>query len=183
MKLSRLLLFAAACCAVVIALGAALDLSGVFRFGHHLSTTTYATRSELIKEWDKSAPWLPNDATGIQIKEVKEYGPTFDPAILRSTSHSSLNPALCVQASRLSSPAFTAPWSPGTNVPKVFVCGDWDVIPTEDGWFGWTKNSQRERAAAAQDGQQANERRAIRPGKTDGPYTGIRLPISRRSVT
>ena len=40
--------------------------------------------------------------------------------------------------------AFTASWSPDADVPKVYVCGDWDVTPTSDGWFGWTKNSPQE---------------------------------------
>lgn len=150
MKFSRLLLIAAALgAAVIIVLFVVLDITDVFRLGHPVSSTTYATEIELVKDWDKSAPWLPDDATDIQIKEVKQYGPEFDPAILRAVSHSALNPALCAQTSRLTSPTFTASWSPDADVPKVYVCGDWDVTPTSDGWFGWTKNSPQERAAAA----------------------------------
>jgi hypothetical protein len=37
------------------------------------------TPIELVKDWDKSAPWLPYDATDIQIKEVKQYGPGVRP--------------------------------------------------------------------------------------------------------
>ena len=60
-----------------------------------------------------------------------------------------LNPTLCARTARLTHPTFTAPWSPNTDVPTVYVCGEWDVIPTADGWFGWTKNSPQEQAAAA----------------------------------
>lgn len=148
-KFSRLLLITAALGAAVIIVLFVLDVTDVFRLGHPVSSTTYATKIELVKDWDKSAPWLPDDATDIQIKEVKQYGPEFDPAILRAVSHSALNPALCAQTSRLTSPTFTASWSPDADVPRVYVCGDWDVTPTSDGWFGWTKNSPQERAAAA----------------------------------
>lgn len=144
---SPLLVIAAATLAIV-ALFVFLDVTDVFRLGHPVSSTTYASKAELVKNWDKAAPWLPNDATDIQVKEVKQYGPEFDPAILRAISSSALNPALCAETRRLTSPAFTASWSPDTNVSKVYVCGAWDVIPTSDGWFGWTKNSPQEQAAA-----------------------------------
>jgi hypothetical protein len=146
---SPLFVTAGAIVAAIVALFVFLDVTDVFRLGHPVSSTTYASKAELVKDWDKSAPWLPGDATSIQVKEVKQYGPGFDPAILRAISRSALNPAMCAQTSRLSSPAFTASWSPDADVPKVYVCGDWDVIPTSDGWFGWTKNSPQERAAAA----------------------------------
>jgi hypothetical protein len=92
MKFSRLLLIAAALgAAVIIVLFVVLDIKDVFRLGHPVSSTTYATKIELVKDWDKSAPWLPDDATDIQIKEVKQYGPEFDPAIL-AVSRSALKP-------------------------------------------------------------------------------------------
>jgi hypothetical protein len=149
--ISRSPLFAVAVAIVVaiVALFVFLDVADVFRLGHPVSSTTYASKAELVKDWDKSAPWLPGDATGIQVKEVKQYGPGFDPAILRAISRSALNPALCAQTSRLTSPALTASWAPDADVPKVYACGDWDVIPTPDGWFGWTKNGPQEQAAAA----------------------------------
>ncbi|WP_210098914.1 hypothetical protein [Microbacterium phyllosphaerae] len=31
----------------------------------------------------------------------------------------------------------------------VFACGDWSVVASDDGWFGWTPNSEEERNAAA----------------------------------
>jgi hypothetical protein len=122
MKFSRLLLIAAALgAAVIIVLLVDLDITDVIRLGHPVSSTAYATKTELVKDWDKSAPWLPDDATAIQIKEVNQYGPEFDPAILRAVSRSALNPALCAQTSRLTSPTFTASWSHDADVPKVYV--------------------------------------------------------------
>jgi hypothetical protein len=145
----RLFLAAAGIVVGIIALLVVLDVADVFRLGHPMSSTTFASKAELVKSWDKSAPWLPDDATHIQIKEVKQYGPKVDPAILRATSHDALNPTLCAKTSRRTSPAFTASWSANTDVATVYVCGTWDVTPTANGWFGWTKNSPQERAAAA----------------------------------
>ena len=147
--LRTLLLAAALGALAMIGLLAVLDATGLFRFGHPMSSTTYASKAELIKSWDKTAPWLPDDATHIQIKEVKQYGPNYDPAILRAASHDALNATVCARTARLTHPTFTASWSPDTDVPTVYVCGEWDVIPTADGWFGWTKNSPQEQAAAA----------------------------------
>ena len=64
MKFSRLLLIAAGlAAAVIIVLFVVLDVTGVFRLGHPCSSAAYGTKTELVKDWDKSAPWLPDDAT------------------------------------------------------------------------------------------------------------------------
>lgn len=144
----RTLLVAVALGGAVVVLLALLDLTGLFRFGHPMSSTTYASRAELVKSWDKTAPWLPDDATHIQIKEVKQYGPEYDPAILRTDSHEALSPTLCAKTDRITHPTLTASWSPDTDVQTVYVCGTWDVSQTPNGWFGWTKNSPQERAVA-----------------------------------
>lgn len=144
MRRSRLLTVAGVIVAAIVGLFAVLDVTGIFRFGSSVSSTTFATKADLTREWDKSAPWLPGDGNGIRVKEVKRYGPHWDPAILRANSHRPLNPARCAKASRLSSPVLTAPWSPSTHLAKVWVCGDWDVIHTPEGWFGWTPNSPQE---------------------------------------
>lgn len=34
------------------------------------------------------------------------------------------------------------------DADTVFACGDWSVIPTGDGWYGWTPNSAEERSTA-----------------------------------
>jgi hypothetical protein len=146
---SRLSAITGGLLAVIVALFAVLYATDTFRFGSSTFSTTYPTRADLARDWDKSAPWLPNNATDIHVKEVKRYGPKWDPAIVRAVSHSPLNPALCAQTKRLSSPVLTAPWSPNTNVAKVWVCREWDVIPTTNGWFAWTINSPQEQAAAA----------------------------------
>lgn len=141
---SRLWTIAAVIVAAIIVLFAVLDVTDIFRFGSSVSTTTFATKADLTRGWDKSAPWLPSDVTDIRVKEVKRYGPRWDPAILRAASHRPLNPALCAKTRRLSSPVLTAPWSPSTHLAKVWVCGAWDVIPTAQGWFGWTPNGPQE---------------------------------------
>jgi hypothetical protein len=146
---SRLLTMAGIVVGAILLLFVILDATDTFRFGSSVSSTTYATRAELTRNWNKSVAWLPNDATEIRVKEVKRYGPKWDPAILLALSDSSLNPTLCAQTKRLSSPVLTAPWSLNTNHGEVWVCGNWDAIPTTNGWFAWTVNSPQEQAAAA----------------------------------
>jgi len=134
-----------AMCAALIVTGAAI-LSGcsVFHIGHTISENHYDDKAQLLAEWEKSAPWLPDDATDIKIKEATDYGPEFDPAILETKSDTDLDPEQCAEIDRVSSPAFTASWSPDTNVARVFVCGGWDVIAIDGGWFGWTANTPEE---------------------------------------
>jgi hypothetical protein len=146
---SRLMAVAGVIVAAIVALFVFLDVADIFRFGSSVSSTSYATKADLIKTWDKSAPWLPNDATDIWVKEIKRYGSKWDPAIIRTVSHRPLNPALCTETNRLSSPVLTASWSPDANISQVYVCSEWDVIPTSNGWFGWTLNSPQEQTAAA----------------------------------
>lgn len=149
MRWSRLLAILGVVAAAIVALFVVLDVADIFRFGSSVWSTSYATKADLTHHWDKSAPWLPNDATDIQVKEIERYGPGWDPAILRAVTQSTLNPALCAETNRLSSPVLTAPWSPNTSVSKVYVCGNWDVIPIPNGWFAWTLNSPQEQTAAA----------------------------------
>jgi hypothetical protein len=32
------------------------------------------------------------------------------------------------------------------EMDKVFACGDWSVVRTDDGWLGWTPNAPDEAA-------------------------------------
>jgi hypothetical protein len=110
------------------------------------SSVEFATATEVATEWDKTAPWLPEDATDIQIRQSAEG----DPAVLLSTSDAALDPSLCVETERKSAPTFTEDWSPDSYVDTIFACGDWAVIPTDTGWYGWTPNHPDEKAASLQ---------------------------------
>lgn len=124
-----------------------LALTGCASFTDALqneSSQKFDSTTQLVAEWDKTAPWLPADATEIQTKETT-HG---DPAVLLSTSASELDPSQCVEMERQSAATFTEDWSPSSFVDTIFACGDWAVIPTEEGWYGWTPNHPDERAAS-----------------------------------
>jgi len=127
-----------------IAALAAIALSGcaVMDDLRHESSTDFATVSELSDGWDKAAPWLPADASDIRTREATNG----DSAILRATTDTELDPAKCAEIDRQSAPVYEQDWSPNAFVDTAWVCGDWTVIPTDDGWFGWTPNDPDEKA-------------------------------------
>ena len=54
-----------------------------------------------------------------------------------------------METERTSAPTWTLDDGPSAYEAKtVFVCSDWSVIPSDDGWFGWTPNSDEEKASA-----------------------------------
>jgi len=108
------------------------------------SASTFETTSELAKKWDKSAPWLPSDATTISVRESL----AGDPAVLLATSAEALDASMCAETERRSAPAFSLDGSPSPYTDTVFVCGDWAVIATDGGWFGWTPNHPDEQKDA-----------------------------------
>jgi hypothetical protein len=132
---------------VILGAMSALALAGCAAIGDTLqneSSIEFDTAAEVADEWEDTAPWLPDDATRIQIHQSVGGGP----AILLSTSEGELDPSLCVETERKSAATFTQDWSPESYVDTVFACGDWAVIPTETGWYGWTPNHPDERAAS-----------------------------------
>ncbi|WP_179872894.1 hypothetical protein [Microcella indica] len=104
----------------------------------------FSSTADLVADWEKSAPWLPEDATGIRIRET----PDAAPATLLATSSTALDPAVCIETERLSGPTFALDGAPSPYTDSAFACGEWTVIPTDDGWYGWTPNHPDERAAA-----------------------------------
>jgi hypothetical protein len=109
------------------------------------SAVEFDTAADVADEWDKSAPWLPEDATDIRIHQASQG----DPAVLLSTSNAELDPSLCVEVERQSAATFTEDWAPDSYAAdNVFACGDWAVIPTANGWYGWTPNHPDEKAAS-----------------------------------
>jgi hypothetical protein len=108
------------------------------------STRTFESTTQLADDWDKSAPWLPSDATTISTKET----PGAAPAVLLATSIEALDATQCVETDRRSAPTFSLDGSPDPYTDTVFACGDWAVIATDGGWFGWTPNHPDEKAIA-----------------------------------
>jgi hypothetical protein len=131
--------------AVPLVAVALISLSGcaVLDVVRHETGGTFDTTMDLTNHWDKSAPWVPADSSDIQTRESTQG----DPAILRAVTTSELDPALCVEVERQSGPSFEQDWSVDPYaVDTVWACGDWAVIPTDDGWYGWTPSHPDEKA-------------------------------------
>ncbi|MFS0866190.1 hypothetical protein AB3M83_02495 [Microbacterium sp. 179-B 1A2 NHS] len=123
-----------------------LPLAGCSAVGDLLqqeASHTFATRADLDRQWGKDARWLPTDATAITTHEST----AGDPASLTAASEATLDPARCAEVDRQSAPVFTLEGTPDVyKVDQVFACGDWAVIATDDGWYGWTPNHPDEQA-------------------------------------
>lgn len=100
---------------------------------HHEASYEFDSTAALAAGWNGSAPWVPSDSSDIRIRESA----AGSPSMIRLASAAVLSSS-CVQQKRLSAPAFDVSWAPNAYVENVWVCGDWDVIPTNDGYFGWT---------------------------------------------
>ena len=124
----------------------ALSLTGcsmVTDLLHNETESEFADRAAFEKDWPRadSAEWLPDDA---QLIHVRESG-DGTVAIIGFASASELDPQQCVETDRLSSPSFTDDWAPSeVFVDRVFACGDWAVMATDDGWYGWTPSAPGE---------------------------------------
>jgi hypothetical protein len=110
-------------------------------------SSQFESTTDLEERWDKTAPWLPADATDIRTHESTKG----DPAILSATTDAALDSSLCAETPRQSSPMFAQPWSPADKdvfVDAAFACGDWTVIAIPGGWYGWTPNDPDEKAVS-----------------------------------
>lgn len=127
---------------------AALSLTGCSTLQQalqHESTARFADASALASDWDKTADWLPEDATAISVHESTDGAP----ASLLATSDAELDLTRCAEVERQSAPTFSIEDTPDVyTIDTVFACGDWAVVPTDDGWYGWTPNDPDERAAS-----------------------------------
>jgi hypothetical protein len=89
--------------------------------------------------------WLPADATQIKTRKAAAGGP----AILSATTTAQLDVSQCAETTRQSAPTYSDVWSPeNVYVDRVFACGDWAVIKTGSGWYGWTPNDPDEKAVS-----------------------------------
>jgi hypothetical protein len=131
----------------IIAAAPAVALSGcagIEDVMENESSLEFDTTDDVVAQWGTTASWLPDDATSIRIHQSTQG----EPAVLLSTSTTDLDPSVCIETERRSAPAFAEDWAPESYVDNVFACGDWAVIPTETGWYGWTPNHPDEKAAS-----------------------------------
>ena len=142
MPRSRLLPLAA------LAAASALALSGCSAAADLIagrSSMRFETQPDLDQGWHHDASWVPADATSIRLLTADDTGE----AVLRATSATPLDPAICAETPRESAPTFEQEQAPDVySVDTVWACGSWSVIPTADGWFGWTPNDLDEEAAS-----------------------------------
>ncbi len=138
--------------ASALALVAALSLTGCSAIDdlvHKQSTSTFDDTGAFRDDAGVDADWVPDDATAITVR-TSTVEKAKDAVILLTSATTTL-PGDCVEASRTSAPSWTLDDAPSAyEADDVFVCGDWSVIPAEDGWYGWTPNSDDEKAAAAE---------------------------------
>jgi hypothetical protein len=132
---------------VIVTTMGMLALSGCTQISdalHHESTVSFSSTKSLDQNWNRKASWVPSGGTHILIHEAS----SAPSAILAVRSKKSLNTSECKKSVRRSGPVFSQPWAPkNAFVQNAYICGDWDVIATKSGWFGWTPNSPDERAA------------------------------------
>lgn len=135
--------------AAALLLGGTLLLGGcaaVEGLVHKQSTRAFDDADAFRADTPIDADWVPDDATALTLRTSTLED--ADDAVLLLTSAEAL-PDDCVESERTSAPTWTLDDGPSAYDAKtVFVCGDWSVIPSDDGWFGWTPNSEEERAGA-----------------------------------
>lgn len=126
--------------AVAATIPLALVFSGcsvVDELAHKTRSASFDTAAELTAEWEGDAAWLPADATDIEIREST----TDTVAVILASSGDELDPALCTLVPRQSAPAYELEGSASAyDVDEVFACGEWAVMASETGWFGWNPN-------------------------------------------
>lgn len=121
--------------------------SAVTDLMHKEAASDFDDLADFESDWPRaaSAAWVPDDAEQIHVREST----AGDPAIIGFQSGSLLDPTECVETTRLSGPVFAADWAPeDVYVDDVFACGDWAVMATDDGWFGWTPSAPGEQEVA-----------------------------------
>ena len=96
---------------------------------HDLQFDSYTAAHD---DWSSLPSWIPTDATAIRLRET-----TNAPiAVVKLTS--STDPVGCEPADRKYVPGIGGGWLPTDYPHSVLRCGDWEVMPIEGGWFGWT---------------------------------------------
>ncbi len=127
-----------------------LSLTGCSAFDslvHKQATSTFDDVAAFDDGAEVDADWIPSDATDITVRTSTLEDATD--AVILLSSHSALSDD-CTEVDRYSAPSWALDDAPDPYTAKtVFACGDWSVMAADDGWYGWTPNSEEERSAAA----------------------------------
>jgi outer membrane murein-binding lipoprotein Lpp len=122
--------------AVIIAVGVLSGCSLVQDVVSSSVTTTADSREKLSGDVPQ---WIPDDATAI----TRVEGARGDAASILLSSTKDLDADVCVATPRLSAPTLQVENAPDVyGEDEVFSCGDWAVMHSSDGWYGWTPASE-----------------------------------------
>ncbi|WP_210505374.1 hypothetical protein [Naasia sp. SYSU D00057] len=124
-------------CALLIALTGCAQLTDLVEKRHEERFDTYAQAAD---GWVgvEMPSWIPDDATHLHNVATTDESQS----LIRVTSDSEL-PDVCSPAERSGMPALTVDWAPTEDwtvedwPDEVALCGDYEVVPYEDGWIGW----------------------------------------------
>ncbi len=138
--------------ASALLLGGMLSLSGCSLYDsliHKQATSTFEDVDAFDDGADVDADWIPGDASDITLRTSTVEDAADAVILLDSTSALADG---CVEVERRSAPAWVLDEAPDPYTARnVFACGDWSVMATDTGWYGWTPNSEEEREAASAD--------------------------------
>ncbi|MBN9142237.1 MAG: hypothetical protein J0H23_15590 [Micrococcales bacterium] len=105
----------------------------------------FSTVTELTTDWAGSAPWVPDDADDIRIRESMNG----NVVVMLVSSEAELDGGLCAEVERQSGPSYALEGAPDPYAATgAYACGDWTVIAADGGWYGWTPNDPEERTAS-----------------------------------
>ncbi len=116
---------------VLIAVTGCAQISDVFSKQHREVFPTYAAADD---GWvGVGIPgWIPDDAT--DLRNIATVDETV--SVIRVVTETDLA-GTCETAPREGIPQLTADWSTDVWPDEVQRCGDYEVMPMDDGWLGW----------------------------------------------
>ena len=149
--MSKITATIAASALVVLGAVTLTGCSAVNALVYNFTDATYADGSALADDLGTEIAWSPGDAQDIHVRRsTTEDAPDV---VVMMESSATLDPELCREVERQSAPTWALDGAPDVyEFDTVTTCGDWSIVPTSDGWLGWTPNSVGERESAAQEG-------------------------------
>lgn len=117
--------------ALVLALTGCAQVMNTLTNQHEENFDSYAAAEE---GWVgvEIPSWIPVDATDLRNLATNNEGI----AVIRVVTDSPLA-GHCETADRLGIPQLDAEWSTEEWPARVERCGDYEVMPMDDGWLGW----------------------------------------------
>jgi hypothetical protein len=114
-----------------------IAVTGCTQIGNLLSQQheeTFSTYSHAQRDWvGVDIPsWIPDDAT--HLRNLATLDETV--SVIRIVTDSGLA-GECAPDDRSGIPALAADWSTEDWPDLVQRCGDYEVMPLDDGWLGW----------------------------------------------